>query len=92
MSTVTVSGRVDEAVKRIADMHIRKLGYTQAEVIAGVWRYIADTGSIPKGVLKVQSRNDSSPSLKSLRDKTPKCVALAAMSADDIKKELADRE
>lgn len=47
MSTMAVSGRVEETAKRIADQHIANVGLTANEVIASAWRSIADSGSIP---------------------------------------------
>lgn len=92
MATVTISGRVDESTKRLADMYIRKHGTTQAEVIASVWRYIADTGEIPAFPTKEEATSDVFQRFDQLRAKTPKGTRLSTMSAADLKKELSDRE
>ena len=92
MATVTISGRVDESTKKLADMYIRKHGTTQAEIIANVWRYIADTGEIP--ALSAKDKTDSNVyrRLDSLRARTPRGTRLSTMGAGDLKKELSSRE
>ena len=47
MSTVVISGRVDEDVKLRADSVIRAAGSTVNNVINDVWRSIAATGELP---------------------------------------------
>ena len=92
MATVTISGRVDESTKRLADMYIRKHGTTQAEIIANVWRYIADTGEIPTFSAKDKPASDIFQKFDRLRSLTLKGTRLSTMSADDLKKELSERE
>lgn len=94
MATAIVSGRVDESIKKIADAHIRRKGLTPAEVIAGVWQSIAETGEVP-----VSPHNESETRKKSagqrlaaLRKTAPLGTPLATMSDEDIKKELANRD
>lgn len=48
MPTAVVSGRVDEDVKRRADIIIRSSGQTVAGVIADVWQGIVETGRLPE--------------------------------------------
>lgn len=48
MPTAVVSGRVDEDVKRRADIIIRNSGQTVAGVIADVWQGIVETGRLPE--------------------------------------------
>lgn len=47
MATAIVSGRVEENVKRIAEIYIRRSGLTATDVIANVWGHIAATGEVP---------------------------------------------
>ena len=48
MATAVISARVPESVKARVDAVIREAGTTQAEVINGVWRTIAETGELPE--------------------------------------------
>ena len=49
MATVVVSGRIDEAVKRRADMYIKAAGKTPAQVINDMYVQISITGELPRG-------------------------------------------
>lgn len=49
MATIVVSGRVDEAVKRRADMYIKAAGKTPAQIINDMYVQISITGELPRG-------------------------------------------
>ena len=48
MPTAVVSGRIDEELKRRADVIIRSAGSSVGRVINDVWHSIAETGELPK--------------------------------------------
>ena len=48
MATVVVSGRIDEELKRRADMIIRREGSSVGNVINDVWQSIVETGHVPQ--------------------------------------------
>lgn len=54
MPTAVVSGRVDEDVKRRADVIIRKSGSSVGAVINDVWQTIVETGELPASPSQVQ--------------------------------------
>lgn len=56
MPTAVVSGRVDEDLKRKADVIIRAAGTTVGNVINDVWRTIAETGDLPATPMQVDER------------------------------------
>lgn len=92
MSTVIVSGRVDENIKKIADRYIKKQGLTTAEVISNVWRQIADTGEIPMAQNRETSEARMRIKFNDLRERTPKATPLSLMSDADLKEVLSNRE
>ena len=56
MPTAVVSGRVDESLKRQADVIIRAAGTTVGNVINDVWRTIAETGELPVSPAQAEER------------------------------------
>ena len=54
MPTAVVSGRIDEDVKRRADVIIRSAGSSAGRVINDVWHSIAETGELPKSPARTQ--------------------------------------
>lgn len=47
MATAVVSGRVDEEIKRKADIIIERAGKTTGDVIRDIWANIVITGELP---------------------------------------------
>ncbi|WP_165054876.1 MULTISPECIES: type II toxin-antitoxin system RelB/DinJ family antitoxin [unclassified Adlercreutzia] len=94
MATAIVSGRVDESVKHVADVYIRKQGLTATDVIAGVWEHIAATGEIPVlGQDGNQSRKAAAAvKLAELRARAPLGTPLASMTDEDVREELRNRD
>ena len=56
MPTAVVSGRVDEEIKRQADVIIRAAGTTVGNVINDVWHGIAETGELPQTPEQAEKR------------------------------------
>ncbi len=95
MTTMTVSGRVEETIKRIADRHIANAGLTTNEVIANIWRSIADSGSIPSEAYRdidSEKRRTAASKMMSARSRTSKGTPLSTMELADIREELARRD
>lgn len=94
MPTEIVSGRVDANVKKIADMYIKREGFTAGEVISSVWERIAVTGEIPaaKKSERDDRKADALRKLHDLRSQVPLGTPLSTMTDDDIKEALADRD
>ena len=93
MATAIVSGRVDENVKRVADVHIRRRGLTATEVIAGVWGHIAKTGEIPALDRREEvGKAAAAARLAELRASAPLGTPLASMSDEAIREELRSRD
>lgn len=94
MATITVSGRIDETTKRLADRYIKKHGTTANEVIASVWRHIAETGEIPfasAGSAERERKRAAAQNIMQLRETVPTGTPLSTMTPQDLKRELANR-
>ena len=94
MATAIVSGRVDEGVKRAADVHLRRRRLTASDVIAGVWSHIAETGDVPAFLVDeaADGRADAARRLSELRERAPLGTPLASMTDEDIRRELRERD
>ncbi len=95
MATMTISGRVDETTKRIADRHIANAGLTTNEVIANIWRSIADSGSIPSEAYRDidgEKMRAAASRMMSARSRATKGTPLSTMELADIREELANRD
>ena len=88
MSTVVVSGRIDEDVKIRADRIIRSAGSSVARVISDVWQTIVDTGELPSSpalAAEEASKRDTFDSFMQWFDGLPpQDEAFAGMTDDEI--------
>lgn len=95
MSTMAVSGRVEATTKIIADRYIANAGLTASEIIANIWRSIADSGSIPLEAYRDvdgEKRRAAASRMMSARSRATRGTSLSFMESADIKKELARRD
>lgn len=68
MSTVVISGRVDEDVKVRADAVIRAAGLTVARVINDVWQSIAESGELPVASSLSEERAEKTATFESFME------------------------
>ena len=91
MATALVAGRVDSDIKSQVDMHMKRMGVSQSDVIRVVWSNIAKTGVIPTPVPETSSNNLRSR-LDQLRAETPRSDFLENLTPEVLKEELGNRE
>lgn len=88
MSTVVVSGRVDEDVKIRADAIIRSEGSSVARVISDVWQTIVDTGQLPESPVRANREADRRVTFDSFMEwfdgLPPQSEAYLHMTDDEI--------
>ena len=88
MATAVVSGRVDEDVKRRADIIIRSSGLTVAGVIADVWQDIVETGQVPRRQRLIDEQSEQRKTFESFMEwfeaLPPQNEEYADMSDDEI--------
>ena len=88
MATAVVSGRIDAALKRKAEVIIEEAGSTPGEVIKNVWANIVATGQIPQSPEEIDEQARKAQVLDELWElvhSLPPCPNVAKMSDDDIK-------
>lgn len=96
MSTSTISASVNTTTKTIANARIREAGQTPNGLIKSMWEYIASTGEVPD-FNEITEAPDSKRQraiqrMHQLMGEMPKNTPLSSMTADDVKKELANRD
>lgn len=94
MATTTVSGRVDEVTKKLADRYLAKAGLTANEVIANIWRSIASSGAIPAEAYHRADdakRKEAANRLLTARSRAVTGTPLSSMETADLREELARR-
>ena len=88
MPTAVVSGRVDEELKRQADVIIRAAGTTVGNVINDVWHTIVTTGELPVSPAQAQERRAKQQTFDSFLQwfnaLPPQNDAYARMTDDEI--------
>ncbi len=93
MSTVLVSGRVDEDVKQRTDLVLRKAGKTNSDVIRSLWNSIAATGEIPVFETGASQKKPSVVDrMKALREKTPESDFIRDLTPERLKEVLSSRD
>lgn len=48
MASAVISGRVDDGIRRKADVAMRKAGLKPSDIIQNAWALIADAGEVPE--------------------------------------------
>lgn len=88
MPTAVVSGRIDEELKRRADVIIRSAGSSVGNVINDVWRSIVETGQLPKTESQIGETESKQCTFNSFlewfNELPPQNPTYASMTDDEI--------
>lgn len=92
MSTVVVTGRVEESDKLKVEECLEKAGMPNSDLIRLVWHNVAVTGRLPKSEAATKRGGGLYEEMLALRSVTPTSQYLRSLTPQGLKEALGERD